>query len=546
MPPLDPASSLTEPIAEPVLAVVDRALLVAIPLLLLSILIGRPSTAVIWMVVTAISLAFVGILALLGRSGRAPWRGEGYAMITLAAAILALWTMGPITGVGVMFGLAILFAGAFLSRLKLIGAVLISALAIVVWAVAGGGPGTSGSFVVDHTLWIGTAMASALMLGVATRVLTALVTSLEQSYLRAAEAYRHETATRAQLDSSRAELDELAQVELIGRLAGGVAHDINNALSPILFAADALASEIATPDQRRHLAELEAASHHVADLVRDLMWIGRKFPASTTAMCELGPTVRAFQERLERVARKVAVEIEIDPELQLAISPEHLEQVLVGLVLGGHRAGMTRASLTVAVEGGRAVVALDILERGPTASTRTRASQIRLFVAAARDLLAQSGSTITTVQGAVGVGSRISIALAAVSRRAPTNRQILRTALVVEDEPMVLRRLCQLIARQGYEVKAASSVAEAMVLLEADPDLLVTDLQLLDGSGEDVAIASFERNPARPIIVCSGFNAEDLRRDRLRLAPLTFLAKPFTTADLEAALPRPADPRAAT
>ncbi|MEJ7596592.1 MAG: response regulator [Kofleriaceae bacterium] len=542
----DPAASLTEPIAEPVLAIVDRALLIAIPLLLISILIGRPSTAVIWTVVAGVSLAFVGSLALLGRSGSAPWRGAGYAVVTLAAAILALWTMGPITGVGVMFGLAILLAGAFLSRLQLIGSVLISILAIAYWALSSDGPGTSGTYVVDHTLWFGTALASAIMLWIATKVLTVLVASLELSYRRAAEAYQHETVTRAQLDRSRAELDELAQVELIGRLAGGVAHDINNALSPILFATDALATEVTTPDQRRHLAELEAASHHVADLVRDLMWIGRKFPASTTAMCELGATTRAFQERLERVARRLTVELAIDDDLQLAISPEHLEQVLVGLVVGGHRVGMTRVGVTSAVDQGRAILTLEARERGPTLSTPSREDQVRLYVAAARDLLAQSGSTITSAEGAIGARVKISIALAPVARRAPTNRRILRTALVVEDEPMVLRRLCQLIARQGYEVKAASSVAEALVLLEADPDLLVTDLQLLDGSGEDVAIASFTRNPVRPIIVCSGFNAEDLRRDRLRLAPLTFLAKPFTTAELHAALPHPAQARAAS
>ena len=112
----------------------------------------------------------------------------------------------------------------------------------------------------------------------------------------------------------------------------------------------------------------------------------------------------------------------------------------------------------------------------------------------------------------------------------------MRTALVVEDEPMVLRRLCKLATQRGYEVRSASSVAEALVLLETRPDLLITDMQLPDGSGREIALAAFAQDPRRPIIVCSGFSAEDVRGGELRNAPLVLLPKPFTNAAFDAAL----------
>lgn len=142
--------------------------------------------------------------------------------------------------------------------------------------------------------------------------------------------------------------------------------------------------------------------------------------------------------------------------------------------------------------------------------------QVQLSVSAAKQLVSQSGGSLTISDA----GDRLSVAVRLP--RASTDRSgslvergRLRTALVVEDEPMVLRRLCQLVTRRGYVVTPASSVAEGLALLATDPDLLITDLQLPDGSGEDIAIASFVRSPKRPIIVCSGFSAGDLRSERL-------------------------------
>lgn len=514
------------------LAVVDRSVLVAVPLLVLSVAVAAPDLAVMWALIGLATMGIVGWLARLGKRGRGSWRGAVYAYVTLVVGNGALWTMGPVTGAGVMLGLSTLFAGAFLPRRLLLVTVAVELAALGVRVAVGG----EGELPVDLELWIGTALASALMLWIAMRMMTTLHASLEQSYVRAAEAYRLETEEREQLDSSRQQLEELAQVEMVGRLAGGVAHDVNNALAAVLAAADVLASEVSTPEQRRDLAELEAASHHAADLVRDLLWTGRRFPTSTSAVAELGAVIRVCLERVSRVARKVAVEVRVDHALRLALSPEHLEQILFGLIVGAGRSGASQLVLTSRRDGDAVELALTGAADQALPAERPRAMQVQLSASAARELVGQCGGTLTLAQdGELAISLRLPVAPGQPSER-PAQRAPTRTALVVEDEPMVLRRLCQLVARRGYEVSAASTVADGLARLAEGPDLLVTDLQLPDGSGEEIALASYEQDPARPIVVCSGFSAEDVRRGRLRHAPLVFLTKPFTSADFEAAL----------
>ena len=474
-----------------VLAVVDRCLLIAIPLLVATVVLGQPALAAMWI---ATGLGLFAVVIVLSR-GQAPWRGGAYALLALAAAIVGLWSVGPLTGIGVLFGVAILLASAFLPPRWLALTLVGSAATITARVIVGCAPHSR--LVATLSLWLATAVAAAALMWIAIRFLAALMASLELSYANAASALAIELASQDKLERSRSELEELAQVEMVGRLAGGVAHDVNNALASILAAAEMLAAEVTTPAQRRDLAELEAASLHAGDLVRDLLWTGRRFPAPTKTHAELGTIVRACLERVGRIARKIEVVHQLDPAIELAIAPEHLEQILFGVIVNLDRLGVARLAITSARSDQFNVVSLEGDIAMPT--TAARLVQIRLGISAARALVTSYGGEQTMIESA----ARIRIDL-----RLPIRENIvvdvvrvnvpLRTALVVEDEPMVLRRLCKLVAQRGYEVKAASSVAEAMTLLAGRPDLLITDMQLPDGSGRDVALAAYGAESTAP------------------------------------------------
>jgi CheY-like chemotaxis protein/signal transduction histidine kinase len=534
----------------PVLRVVDRTLLVGIPCVAAGAILVFPTGSGVWLRLLGALLLVVWGLSVLGTTGHAPWRRGVYPTVLLVIAALALWTQGPSAGVGATFGLVVLLAGSLWSRRWLWLIIAVSTALIVLRAldaVPALAPQGRMMSLDGLLIWTRIALTVGVVSWIAARVLGALIASLERSYERAVEAYRSETETRVELDTSRQELDEVEHLELVGRLAGVVAHDINNALTAILAASDLLGEKVATDDQRRSLAELEGASQQAAELVRDLLWIGRKFPPTTTT-ADVHATVHACLHRLERMGRKIDLAVEVPP-VRVALAPERLEQILFRLVLRADRAEVSQLTLTAGRIDGMIVLELRGVEKRQRASTsgpvRPRAVSARLGMSAAKEVVEQAGGSLTSSEhdGVVSVQVRLLPAADEPAAVLPVIDRA-RVALVVDDEPLVLGRLAKLISRRGYTVTTASSLAEAWPLLDAGPDLLVTDLQLGDGDGEELAIASFERAPARPIVVCSGFGADDELRQRLRDANVRFLSKPFTMTELEAAIPH-ATPEAA-
>lgn len=531
----DPPAAAVTTAATAALAAIDVTLLVGVPVVMGSAAISLPSGQGAPLRALAGLLVVTWVLSVLGRLGRAPWRRFLYPVVMFCVAVVGLWTQGPTAGVGAAFGLAVLLAGALSSRLGLWLTVAASVATVLLSSVA-----LPNAPFDSLSAWIRMALTIGVITWVATLVLARLIASLEQSYERTAEAYRSESETRTQLARSRQKLDDAEHVELVGRLAGGVAHDINNALTAILAASDLLGDKVATDAQRKSLAELEAASHHAAELVRDLLWIGRKFPPTTTTAV-VDSTVRACLVRLERMGRKIEVDVKM-PELRVALAPERLEQALFRMILRAHRTGVRRLAVTARRADSLIVIDLRGGERSapPSASLHARPRFISagLGISATREVVEQAGGTLTMVESEDNLLFQLCVPPAA-EEPAPAvagpTRQ--RTALVVDDEPLVLRRLAKLIARRGYTVLTASSLAEAWPLLQMDPDLLVTDLQLGDGRGEELAIASFTSHPTRPIVICSGFGADDKLLEELRGARAWFLTKPFTMAELDDVIP---------
>jgi DNA-binding NtrC family response regulator len=87
--------------------------------------------------------------------------------------------------------------------------------------------------------------------------------------------------------------------------------------------------------------------------------------------------------------------------------------------------------------------------------------------------------------------------------------------LIVDDDLVVLRVLCGVLSRAGYQVVPAASVAEALRGARCVPDVCLLDLRLPDGSGLDLADALNGRYPGVPLILMSG--SAELVRDHPKL-----------------------------
>ena len=109
--------------------------------------------------------------------------------------------------------------------------------------------------------------------------------------------------------------------------------------------------------------------------------------------------------------------------------------------------------------------------------------------------------------------------------------------LYVEDNDLVRESFAELLATADRRVVCVADGAGAReALREQNVNLLMTDINLPDGSGLDVAREALRQNPRLPVIVCSG---QDLRDVALSLGPTAHaLRKPFELDELEALVER--------
>jgi len=138
----------------------------------------------------------------------------------------------------------------------------------------------------------------------------------------------------------QAQLHQSQKMELVGRFAGGVAHDYNNMLGVILANAElALCQLPLNHPERKHLEDILRAARHSADLTRQLLAFARQQPMDPRLL-DLNEAVSAMQGLLERL---------VEPQIQLVwtlgeglwnvrMDPTQLDQVLTNLMVNARDA----------------------------------------------------------------------------------------------------------------------------------------------------------------------------------------------------------------
>jgi two-component system cell cycle sensor histidine kinase/response regulator CckA len=113
-----------------------------------------------------------------------------------------------------------------------------------------------------------------------------------------------------------------------------------------------------------------------------------------------------------------------------------------------------------------------------------------------------------------------------------------RTILVVEDDPGVRDLILTTLLDRGFAGVAAADGREAMMLIEADSqviDLLVSDVVMPGIGGLELVELARARRPGLPVVLISGYNPKLLPSDSFD-SDVTFLEKPFTALQLTGAI----------
>ncbi|MFW5489811.1 MAG: response regulator [Desulfovibrio sp.] len=106
--------------------------------------------------------------------------------------------------------------------------------------------------------------------------------------------------------------------------------------------------------------------------------------------------------------------------------------------------------------------------------------------------------------------------------------------LILDDEPIVSKRLQPALEKMGYEVESFYESAKAMVRIqERDFDIVVTDLKMEGIDGMQFLAEVKKRSPSTEVIVITGFATMDTAKESMRQGVFDFLAKPFKLGEIQ-------------
>jgi two-component system cell cycle sensor histidine kinase/response regulator CckA len=375
--------------------------------------------------------------------------------------------------------------------------------------------------------------------------------------------------TADRLRQAETRLRQAEKLEALGRLAGGVAHDINNMMTVVLGCADLVIDRL-TPDDpnRMLLGELKAAANRSTTIVRQLLAFSRKQFLSPVRL-DVGDVVDGLTAVLGRLIDS-HVEIRIacaEGSGPVRADRAQLEQVVVNLALNARDAMPAGGTLTIEtgpvdvqdtaetpdIAPGRYVqivvrdtgLGMDPLTRSqvfePFFTTKGVGQGTGLGLASVYGIVKQSGGHIL-VDSSLGEGSTFRVYLPVdVSAGGPVASPSTReargheTVLLVQDDG-ALRELVETYLRgAGYEVLTASDGREALqMVLGRHPrvDLLVTDVMMPHVHGRALAGALRERQPGLRVLFMSGYGEDHMIRRGLGEEPVAFVEKPFSAAAL--------------
>lgn len=361
------------------------------------------------------------------------------------------------------------------------------------------------------------------------------------------------------------QIRQIQKMELVGRLAGGLAHNFNNILMTVSSHADLALMQLPDGDPlRESLEQILAATEQATTLTRGLISMSRKHPVKIVDL-DLRHEVAELRKLTEPLlGKRTTLDVEVEAGLPpFAGDRSTLQQILMNLVLNARDAMSDGGSIHILVqkrkpatgpspEGDMLLIKVRDQGHGMDDATKARLFEpffttkgpdrgVGLGLSTVFGLVTQFGGTID-VDSSPGNGATFSILLPYRSTAATTptipksepNQAASERILLVDDDALVRRPLEMLLKRAGYQVSARGSAEEALTSIAAGEsfDILVTDVVMPGKNGVQFVAELEARGVVKPTIFISGHHDEaDLRSGTLP-PHQRFLAKPFSADEL--------------
>ena len=364
------------------------------------------------------------------------------------------------------------------------------------------------------------------------------------------------------------------KMEVVGLLAGGVAHDFNNILAVIMACNEMMLTNLSTDHPlHKHCAEVREATNRAASLTRQLLAFSRKQILEPKVL-DLRQVVCDMEKMLRRLIHQ-------DIELVLRTAQPigcikadlgNVEQVVMNLAVNARDAMPEGGTLTIETRnvqldserahtlsltpGDYVVLAVSDTGTGMTDevkrhlfeafyTTKPLGKGTGLGLSTCHNIVNQSSGCIV-VHSELGKGTTFEVVLPQVQAVAdPVARAVEGEAipwgtervLLVEDEPSMREVATQILQQQGYTMLTASNGRDALRVvrehLNEPIDLVVTDFIMPQMNGKAMAESLRTSNPSLKILFTSGYTEDAIvQNSRLSESGISFLPKPYTLATL--------------
>ncbi|WP_456433193.1 response regulator [Thermosulfuriphilus sp.] len=368
--------------------------------------------------------------------------------------------------------------------------------------------------------------------------------------------------------TSRKELEErilrTQKMESIARLAGGVAHDLNNLMTAVLGQAELL--RLALPEDSPladRADKIITSAMQASGLAQQLLAYARGGKYAPKVI-NLNQTVKDVIKLNERsIGHNIELEVDLEPDLwPVYADPSQMAQVVMNLVINAVEAMEEGGKLIIRtfnssldtpcgdISAGRYVI-LEVTDTGHGMDKETLGNIFEPFfttkftgrglgLAAVYGIVTNHGGYIQ-VDSSPGKGTSFFVYLPGLDPEATANEtaaeieekeQYTCRILVIDDDPAVLEVIKEYLEPFGFIVDTAQNAREALYLVGKKPALILLDIAMPETDGVELYPLLRKAVPEARIIICTGYSSDGPAKKLLSQGADGFIQKPFTQRHL--------------